>query len=107
MLPQDRVVNGLLAEMRYLRGIIATLTDDEWAMPTRCDDWAVSDVVAHMTGVMADITAGRLEGIDTQPWYDGQVVERRGRPQQVLAEEMDDVIVATEDLMTAIDEAAW
>jgi uncharacterized protein (TIGR03083 family) len=106
-LGQDEVVKGLLAEMRCLRGVIAPLTEAEWAMPTRCDGWAVSDVAAHLTGVMADITAGRLEGIDTQPWYDRQVSERRGQPPRVLVAEMDDVIVATEDLMSSIDEAAW
>jgi uncharacterized protein (TIGR03083 family) len=106
-LTQDEVVSGLLAELRGLRGLAATLTEDEWRTPTRCEGWTVSDVVAHMTGVMADITAGRLEGIDTQPWYDRQVDERRGQPPQALAEELDLVITATEELMTAFDEAAW
>jgi uncharacterized protein (TIGR03083 family) len=106
-LAQDEVVSGLLAELRGLRGLVATLTEDEWRAPTRCVGWTVSDVAAHVTGVMADITAGRLEGIDTQPWYDRQVDERRGRPPQALDEELDLVITATEELMTAIDEAAW
>ena len=106
-LPQDEVVSGLLAELRGLRGLVAPLTEDEWRAPTRCVGWTVFDVVAHVTGVMADITAGRLEGIDTQPWYDRQVDERRGRPPQALVEELDLVITATEELMTAIDEAAW
>jgi uncharacterized protein (TIGR03083 family) len=106
-LPQDEVVKGLLAEMQYLRGIVATLTQQEWAMPTRCEGWAVSDLAAHVTGVMADITAGQLEGIDTQPWYDRQVTERRGRPPHVLVQELDHVMTATEELMTAIDQAAW
>jgi uncharacterized protein (TIGR03083 family) len=106
-LPQDEVVSGLIAELRCLRGLVATLTGEEWATPTRCEGWTVADVAAHVTGVMADITAGRLEGVDTQPWYDRQVAERRGRPPQALVEELDHVIKATEDLMTAFDEAAW
>ena len=106
-LAQDEVVIGLLAELRGLRGLVAALTEDEWRAPTRCVGWTVFDVVAHVTGVMADITAGRLEGIDTQPWYDRQVHERRGRPPQALDEELDLVITATEELMTAIDAAAW
>jgi uncharacterized protein (TIGR03083 family) len=106
-LPQDEVVNGLLAEMRGLRGLVATLTEEEWRQPTRCVGWTVFDIVAHVTGVMADITGGRLEGIDTQSWYDRQVDERRGRPSRALDEELELVIAATEELMTAIDEAAW
>jgi uncharacterized protein (TIGR03083 family) len=106
-LPQDEVVGGLLAEMRWLLDLTATLRMDEWKTPTRCDGWTVSDVAGHVTGVMADITAGRLEGIDTQPWYDRQVAERRGRPPQALVEEMNRVIPATEDLMASIDDESW
>jgi uncharacterized protein (TIGR03083 family) len=104
---QDEVVNGLLAELRNLHGLVATITHNEWAAPTRCEGWTVFDIAAHVTGVMADITAGRLEGIDTQPWYDRQVDERRGRPPQALIEELDHVTLATEELMTSFDEAAW
>ena len=106
-LAQDEVVNGLVTELRSLRGLVATLTEDEWATPTRCEGWTVADIAAHVTGVGADITAGRLEGIDTQPWYDRQVAERRGRPPQALVEELDHVIAATDELMAAFDEAAW
>ena len=106
-LAQDEVVSGLVAELRSLRGLVATLTEDEWAAPTRCVGWTVSDIAAHVTGVMADITAGRLEGIDTQPWYDRQVAERSGRPPRALVAELDHVIAATEELMAAFDESAW
>jgi uncharacterized protein (TIGR03083 family) len=107
MLAQDEVVSGLLAEMRCLRELVATLTEEEWATPTRCEGWKVADVAYHVTGVGADITAGRLDGIDTQPWYDRQVAQRRGRPPKAVVEELDHVITATEDLMTALDEVAW
>ncbi len=106
-LAQDEVVSGLLAELRGLRRLVATLGEDEWRQPTRCTGWTVSDLAAHVTGVMADITAGRVEGIDTQPWYDRQVDERIGRSPQALVDELDLVIAATEELMTAIDESAW
>ncbi len=106
-LAQDEVVRGLVAELRGLSSLVAPLTEDEWRAPTRCVGWTFFDLVAHVTGVMADITAGRLEGIDTQPWYDRQVDERRGRSPQALVEELDLVVTATEELMTAIDEDAW
>jgi uncharacterized protein (TIGR03083 family) len=106
-LSQEEVVDGLLAEMRWLYDLASTVTTEEWAMPSRCEGWTVFDVAAHVTGVMADITAGRLEGIDTQPWYDHQVAERRGRSAQALLEEMDSVTTATQELMSAIDQDAW
>jgi uncharacterized protein (TIGR03083 family) len=106
-LPQAEVVAGLLDEMRWLHDVASTFTPEEWATPTRCEGWTVSDVAAHVTGVMADITAGRLEGIDTQPWYDHQVAERRGRSSQALLEEMESVATATAQLMSVFDEDAW
>jgi uncharacterized protein (TIGR03083 family) len=106
-LPQDEVVSGLLAEMRCLAEIVVDLTEDEWATPTRCVGWTVADIGYHMTGVMADITAGRLEGVDTQPWYDRQVAERRGQSPGAVVQELDLVITSTEQLMTALDEVAW
>jgi uncharacterized protein (TIGR03083 family) len=90
-----------------MRDLVAELTEDEWATPTRCEGWTVADLAGHMTGCMADITAGRLEGIDTQSWYDRQVAERRGRSPQEVVEELDQVIAATEGLLAAFDEAAW
>ena len=66
------------------------------------DDLSVAD-----DEMRADITVGRLEGIDTQPWYDRQVAERRGQPPHALAAELDHVITASEVLLTAIDEVAW
>jgi len=104
---QDEVVGGLLGEMRWLHDFASTVTTEEWATPTRCEGWTVFDLAAHVTGVMADITAGRLEGIDTQPWYDHQVAERRGRSSQALLEEMESVTTATGELMRAFDEDAW
>ena len=47
-------------------------------VPT-CPAWAVGDVVAHLTGVVDDVMAGRLEGVATDPWTEAQVVARRGR----------------------------
>ena len=106
-LTQGEVVDGLLFQLRSMRDLVADLTEDEWATPTRCEGWTVADLAGHLTGVMADITAGRLEGIDTQPWYDRQVAERRGRPPRTVAEELDHVIAATEELLALFDEAAW
>ena len=104
---REDVTKGLPEEMSRFRAVIASCTDDEWQRPTRCEGWAVADVAAHVTGVMADITAGRLDGVDTQSWYDRQVAERRGRPQQEVIDELDEATTATENLLSLFDEAAW
>ena len=41
--------------------------------------WTVLDVFAHVTGVAADNSIGRIEGAPLEPWTQRQVDERRGR----------------------------
>jgi uncharacterized protein (TIGR03083 family) len=104
---QAEVTKGLVEELSSFRAVVASCTGDEWEAPTRCEGWTVADLAAHLTGVMADITAGRLEDVDTQPWYDRQVAERRGRPQAAIINELDAVIGATAGLLDLFDAAAW
>lgn len=44
-----------------------------------CPGWTPKDVAAHLTGVCADILAGRLDGVGTDPWTAAQVDERRSK----------------------------
>src|SRR3954470_10073118 len=39
--------------------------------------WTVKDVYAHLSGEAADILAGRLDGVTTDPWTEAQVQARR------------------------------
>jgi uncharacterized protein (TIGR03083 family) len=40
-------------------------------------EWRVRDVLAHLVGVSADVVAGRLDGVATDPWTAAQVDARR------------------------------
>ena len=52
-----------------------------------CPQWTVRDLLAHLTGVAADIVAGRVAGAPGQDWTAVQVADRRGRAlPDVLAE---------------------
>ncbi|MGH2760230.1 MAG: maleylpyruvate isomerase N-terminal domain-containing protein, partial [Actinomycetota bacterium] len=42
-------------------------------------EWSMTDVIAHLAGILADIRAGNLEGVATDPWTAKQVEARRGR----------------------------
>ena len=44
-----------------------------------CPEWTVHDVVAHLTGIVDDALAGRLDGVATDPWTAAQVEARRDR----------------------------
>lgn len=49
--------------------------------------WTVKDVVAHLTGIVDDSLAGRLEGAGTDSWTAAQVDARRARTlDEILAE---------------------
>ena len=48
-----------------------------------CPHWTVKDVAAHLTGIVADVLAGRIDGVATDPWTEAQVGARR---EQGLAE---------------------
>ena len=52
-----------------------------------CPEWTVKDVLAHLSGVCADILGGRLDGVATDPWTARQVGERRDwSVEKILAE---------------------
>ncbi len=63
-----------------------------------CPDWTVKDVLAHLTGVCADILEGRLEGVATDEWTARQVDERRGRPLAEILSEWESVAPRCEEL---------
>ena len=52
-----------------------------------CPQWAVRDVIAHVTGVCADVLAGNIAGVATEAWTAAQVAERKDRSlPEILAE---------------------
>jgi uncharacterized protein (TIGR03083 family) len=44
-----------------------------------CPQWSVHDVIAHLSGAVDDVLAGRLEGIASDEWTGAQVEARRDR----------------------------
>lgn len=54
-------------------------TDRERRAPA-CPEWTVHDIVAHVTGVVDDALAGRLDGVATDPWTSAQVERSRDIP---------------------------
>lgn len=70
--------------------LVSSLTPEELATPTPgCPEWTVQDVVAHLTGLSADVVAGNVEGAGTPPWTARQVAERKGRDLAALLAEWD------------------
>ena len=56
-----------------------------------CPHWAVKDVIAHVTGVCADVLTGNLDGVATEPWTAAQVARRRDRSLAEILSEWSEV----------------
>ena len=53
----EQHVSILQAEMRRLEAFLGTLAYEDWQRSSRCDQWTVADVVAHLTAMDQDCTA--------------------------------------------------
>jgi uncharacterized protein (TIGR03083 family) len=106
-LPRTEVTQGLTAEMGRLSELVRSLDETEAAAPTRCEGWTTTDIAAHVAGNLADIIAGRFEGLGTPEATQRAVEERRGRTAAQLADELDEVTEIGDDIMRGIDDDAW
>ena len=81
-------IGALYADGRgRISDLVSGLGEEAAAPVPACPQWSVHDVVAHLTGVCADILAGNIAGVATDPWTDAQVCARRDRSvEEVLAE---------------------
>ena len=64
-----------------------------------CPDWTVADLVAHVTGIAADVQAGRVEGTGSEAWTGAQVSRRRGAPVEDVLDEWAEAAAAIEATM--------
>jgi uncharacterized protein (TIGR03083 family) len=73
-------------------GLARSLTDEQLDTPVAgSPQWTGRQVVAHLTGVAADIVAGNLAGAPMPPWTAAHVAAREGRSLDELLAEWDEV----------------
>jgi uncharacterized protein (TIGR03083 family) len=106
-LPRHEVSDGLLDELGRFEELVRSLDAQEWETPTRCAGWTVGDVARHVVGSMADVAAGRLDGLGTPEVTEREVAERAGRSAEQLADECAEVRQAAAGLLPVFDDAAW
>jgi uncharacterized protein (TIGR03083 family) len=106
-LPRDQIEKGLTEELSALSALVRPLTAEELATPTRCDGWTVGDIAGHVAGTMADVVAGNFDGLGTPEVTQREVDERKGRSGADLADELDAVNAASQELLAVFDDAAW
>src|SRR5437899_915575 len=71
-------------------GLIRDADQDAVAVVPACPTWSVRDVLAHVTGLYADIVSGNLAGAATDDWTAAQVEARRAMPLDELLGESDE-----------------
>jgi uncharacterized protein (TIGR03083 family) len=106
-LPRNEVSEGLLSEMEAFEELVRPLTAEEWETPSRCEGWTVGDVARHAIGSMADVVAGRLDGLGTPEVTLREVEERAGRAPEQLADECAEVAKGAAGMLPMFDDAAW
>ena len=88
---------------RALRGRVTALLGDAdpaafGAIAPATPEWRGRDVLAHMVGVNADILAGKLEGVGTDPWTQVQVDSRVDVPVPAMLDEWNEISPAVEEI---------
>jgi uncharacterized protein (TIGR03083 family) len=82
-------IGSIYAEGRArLTDLVASAEAEQHTMPVPgCPQWVVRDVIAHVTGVCADVLSGNVGGVATEAWTAAQVAERKDRTVgEILAE---------------------
>ncbi len=85
-------IDALRAERGNVLDLIASLSDDEWQLPSDCDGWRVQDVIAHMSAVFVTVSGGTTARAepptdDAERNADAAVEERRGWDTAAVAAE--------------------
>jgi uncharacterized protein (TIGR03083 family) len=118
----DGVPNDQLApvsrQRRRLEAMLAELSSEDWGGPSRCEDWTVQDVVAHIVGVNAFWHASLLAGLDGTPTRVLVGFDPKTTPALMVAgmrnlspgEVLDQFVVSNDallDVMGQIDDDGW
>jgi uncharacterized protein (TIGR03083 family) len=108
----------VLRQRRRLADIVAGLADDEWSAPSRCEQWSVQDVVAHLIVVNQFWAASIAAGLaDTPTRYlanfdpvatPAQMVDglRTMAPAEVAARHLE-TVESLAQVLGGLDDAAW
>ena len=106
-LSRAEIEPGTIRELEDFRAMLGRLDDQAWATPTRCEGWTVADVSGHVVGSLADIVAGRFDGLGSPEATAREVAERRGRAPSELADELGAATQQFGSLLPSLDDAAW
>lgn len=118
----ERLVGALEAVWSSTAALCRDLTDEEWALPTRCPGWSVQDLISHMLGTEAMLAGRPQPAVDVPDaphlrndigrFNEAWIIERRSH---CGADVLDEFVAITSDRLAALgrmrqaqfDEEAW
>jgi uncharacterized protein (TIGR03083 family) len=106
-LSRTDISDGLINELNAFEQLVRSLSQAELDSPSRCEGWTVGDVARHTIGGMADVAAGRLDGLGSPAVTAREVAERAGRSADELADECAQVAKAAAALLSIFDDTTW
>lgn len=72
-----------------------------------CPAWTVRELLSHLSGLSADLAAGRFEGAGSAPWTAVQVADRQDRSREELLAEWAECAPVVESVMDELGEAGF
>jgi uncharacterized protein (TIGR03083 family) len=106
-LPREEVVAGFTDEIIRFADLARSIDAKDWEAASRCDGWTVADIAGHVTGQLSDIVNGRFDGLGTPEVTEREVLERRGKTPDEIADELTEAAKVGADILSSFDDAAW
>jgi hypothetical protein len=85
-----------------LMSIVSEVDDPAGVPVPACPGWSVHDVVAHLTGVVEDVLAGRLTGPPTEEETSAQVARRKDIETALMLAEWAELAPTFEGLLSEV-----
>jgi uncharacterized protein (TIGR03083 family) len=64
---RDPGPHPVVQQRRRLEALLADLSEEEWQAPSRCDEWTVQEVVAHLDSVNGFFALSIAQGLAGEP----------------------------------------
>lgn len=106
-LPREEVIAGVKTGMQKFEDLARSLTNEEWAAPTRCEGWVVRDVVAHVAGTQTAIAEGRLDHFADPAHVKRDTDARADKSPDELADEIHGAMKVNLDIVATFDDNLW
>jgi uncharacterized protein (TIGR03083 family) len=101
------VMPAMLEGFAAFAELIVGLTEEQWLTMSRCGEWRVCDVAAHVAGQLTDINQSRFDDLGSERATQREVEERRGSTAAELSEEILIGAAELDERISSTNEERW